>query len=282
MLLLSAKPVTEALRKEVSHRAAQFKKKHGRAPKLSVLIVGEDPASVIYVRKKGETAEELGLAHETIRFPASAGVAEVRDAIFKLNADKNVDGILLQQPLPPTFKSEDFLLWVAPEKDVDGFHPQNLGRLMQGLPGLKPCTPYGAMKLLEHYKIEVKGKLACVVGRSVIVGKPAAQLLMQADATVIQCHSKTANLKSLTSQADILIVAAGKQELIGSEHVRKGAVVVDVGIHRKPDGKVCGDVKFEEVSKVASALTPVPGGVGPMTILMLMSNTVSAAEAREA
>jgi methylenetetrahydrofolate dehydrogenase (NADP+)/methenyltetrahydrofolate cyclohydrolase len=252
----------------------------GRPPKLSVVLVGQDPASVIYTTKKGEAAAQAGMAHETITFPASATPAEVKSAVDRLNRDDSVDGILIQRPLPKSFREEEVLYWVSPEKDVDAFHPENLGRMVLGLPCFRPCTPAGVMEILKFNQIDPAGKLACVVGRSSIVGKPMAALLLQANATVIQAHSRTPDLASLTRQADLLVVAAGKAALIGAEHVKPGSVVIDVGIHRTSEGKVVGDVRFDEVAAKVSAITPVPGGVGPTTIALLLQNTVLAAERR--
>jgi len=279
--LISAKPVVEQLRISTQKRASEFLKKYGRSPKLAVVLVGEDPASVIYTRKKGETAISMGMEHVSMTFPHTATPIEVKAAIDRLNQDPGVDGILIQRPLPKTFKEEEVLYWVAPEKDVDAFHPENTGRLALGLPCFKPCTPAGVMELLKHYGINPAGKLACVIGRSSIVGKPMAALLLQADATVLHCHSKTPNLKGIALQADIVVVAAGKPGLIDATYIKEGAVVIDVGIHRTDAGKVIGDVVFDQVAARASAITPVPGGVGPMTIAVLLENTVWAAEQRE-
>jgi methylenetetrahydrofolate dehydrogenase (NADP+) / methenyltetrahydrofolate cyclohydrolase len=278
---LLAKPVLEALKATTADRAKRFRSFSGRAPRLAVVLVGDDPASAIYTRRKGQAAIELGLEHESIVFPATATPSEVKSAIDRLNADPATDGILIQRPLPKTFNEEDVLYWVAPEKDVDAFHPVNTGRLVLGLPCFKPCTPAGIMVMLRHYGINPKGKIACVVGRSSIVGKPMAALLLQADATVLQAHSRTPDLRAITLQADILVVAAGKPKIVDSSHVRDGAVVIDVGINRTSDGKIVGDVDYEDVSRKASAITPVPGGVGPMTIAILLENTVLAAEMRE-
>jgi methylenetetrahydrofolate dehydrogenase (NADP+)/methenyltetrahydrofolate cyclohydrolase len=236
---------------------------------------------MIYTRRKGEKAVELGMDHETISFPVSASPESVYAIVQKLNLNSNVDGILIQRPLPKNFSEEEVLYWVAPEKDVDAFHPVNAGKLFLGLPSFLPCTPSGVMALLEYYKISPAGKLACVIGRSSIVGKPMATLLTKADATVIHCHSKTHALASLTRQADLLIVATGKMGLIDRTFVREGATVIDVGIHRTADGKIRGDVLLDDVASKVSAITPVPGGVGVMTIAILMQNTIAAAELRE-
>jgi methylenetetrahydrofolate dehydrogenase (NADP+)/methenyltetrahydrofolate cyclohydrolase len=281
MLLLTAKPVAEKIRVEVKRRVHLFSQQFGRRPKLSVILVGDDNASQIYTQRKGELALQLGMDHETITFPKSVTPAEVRNRVQKLNQDSGVDGILIQRPLPKKFLEGDVLFWISPEKDVDAFHPQHAGELHLGLPTFEPCTPAGIMELLSHYQISIQGKLACVIGRSPIVGQPMAALLLKADATVIQCHSKTQDLRALARQADILIVAAGKAGLVDATYIKPGATVIDVGIHRTSDGKLTGDVQFEAVAKVASAISPVPGGVGPMTLSILMRNTIQAAEIRE-
>jgi methylenetetrahydrofolate dehydrogenase (NADP+)/methenyltetrahydrofolate cyclohydrolase len=277
-----ARPIVDITRRELIERIQIFTKRASRAPGLAVILVGDNPASVIYTSRKSDLAEDLGIKSETFRFSATASAEEVKAGIAKLDARDDIDGILLQRPLPPSFHEEDVITWISPEKDVDAFHPLHVGALSLGLPCFTPCTPLGIMKLLRHYQISLRGKVACVVGRSALVGKPMAALLLREDATVIHCHSKTRDLQTMTRQADILIVAAGSQGLIHPEHLKNGAVVVDVGIHRKVDGKVTGDVDFLEVVARASpqAITPVPGGVGPMTILSLMSNTLEAAERR--
>jgi len=277
MLLLAAKPVIEARRARLREAAEKIRQRIGRPPHLTVILVGDDPASQVYVAQKGKAALDAGMTHDTIRLPDTTGAREVREVVARLNADEKVDGILLQRPLPKSFAEEEVVYWVAPAKDVDAFHPETTGRLHLGLPSFAPCTPAGVIAILEHYQIDVRGKLACVIGRSAIVGKPMAALLLQRDATVIQAHSKTKDLAKLASSADLLVVAAGKPRLIGTEFVKPGAVVIDVGIHRGSDGKLCGDVRFDEVSRHASAITPVPGGVGPMTIQILLENTALAA-----
>jgi methylenetetrahydrofolate dehydrogenase (NADP+)/methenyltetrahydrofolate cyclohydrolase len=281
MTQLLSKPVTDEIFSKVRKRIQDFVDLYGRAPKLAVVLVGNDPASTIYTRRKGEVAVFLGMEHQSWHLPPTATPDEVRSLVTQLNHDPKIDGILIQRPLPSSFREEEVMYWVAPDKDVDAFHPENAGRLFLGIPKFQPCTPSGIMTLLAHYGISVRGKIACVIGRSSIVGKPMAALLLQADATVLQCHSKTPNLKKFTQQADILVVAAGKMGLIDRTFVKKGAVVIDVGMHRNSDNKVVGDVLFEEVEKVASSITPVPGGVGPMTIAILMQNTITAAECRE-
>lgn len=280
MLQLLAKPVAEAIRHDLVQRVVRFRQGHGRVPRLAVVLVGEDPASVIYTRKKGEAATSVGMEHETISLPATATPEQVREVVARLNQDPLVDGILVQRPLPRGFREEDVLFWVAPEKDVDAFHPLNAGALQLGLPCFQPCTPAGVMEILRHYGISPSGKTACVIGRSSIVGKPMAALLLQADATVIHCHSRTANLRELCSQADMVVAAIGKPKAIDASFIKPGAVVIDVGINRTPDGKIVGDVDFASVSNKVSAITPVPGGVGPMTIAILLRNTMLAAERR--
>jgi methylenetetrahydrofolate dehydrogenase (NADP+)/methenyltetrahydrofolate cyclohydrolase len=281
VILLSAKPVTEALSIKTRARVDAFRAKHGRAPKLVVVLVGEDPASVIYTTHKGKAATAAGMEHETVKLAATSSAADVRAVVKKLDADPNVDGILIQRPLPPSFREEEVVYWISPAKDVDAFHPENTGKLSLGLPCLQPCTPSGIVAMLDHYKIHLRGKLACVIGRSSIVGKPMAALLLRRDMTILHCHSKTPNLAAISSQADVVVAAIGKAELIGPEHIKEGAVVVDVGMNRLATGKLVGDVAFDAVSGKASAITPVPGGVGPMTIAWLLQNTVQAAEMRE-
>lgn len=282
---LRAQPVLDTIRPRQKDRTLAFTKRAGRPPKLVVVLVGEDPASVIYTTRKGEAAAACGMAHETLKLPATSSAAQVRDAVARLNADPSVDGILIQRPLPRGFDENEVMYWVDPAKDVDVFHPENVGKLVLSVRAnpalLEPCTPAGVMRLLHHYNIEVPGRVACVVGRSSIVGKPMASLLLQADATVIQCHSRTQDLSRHTREAEILVIAAGKPEMIRAEHIRPGATVIDVGIHRRPGGGLCGDVHFESARSVAGAITPVPGGVGPMTIAVLIDNTLTAAESRE-
>ena len=280
MQKISAKPVTEALEARLRGRIEKVIRKRGFAPKLAVILVGENPASEIYVSSKEKKAIALGMLSETIKLPKTATPAQVRAEVERLNKDPSVDGILIQRPLPSTFREEEVLYWVDPSKDVDAFHPENTGRLSLGLPCFKPCTPAGVMAMLEEYKIPVAGKIACVIGRSSIVGKPMAALLLQADATVLQCHSRTPDLAVMTRQADILVVAAGRMGMIDKRFIKPGAVVIDVGIHRNTEGKVVGDCVFDSVAETASAVTPVPGGVGPMTIALLMENTVWSAERR--
>ena len=250
----------------------------GVRPGLAVILVGEDPASQVYVRNKVNACAQAGFHSEKHVFPADVAPQLVFDKIAELNADDKIHGILVQLPLPKHFDSEAVLDAIAAEKDVDGFRAENVGALMQGQPCFIPCTPYGAMKFLENAGISPKGKEAVIVGRSNIVGKPMAMLLMHAGATVTVCHSQTRDLKAHCLRADILVAAIGKPKMITGDMIKPGAVVIDVGINRLPDGKLCGEVDFESAKEVASFITPVPGGVGPMTITMLLANTLESAE----
>ncbi len=250
----------------------------GVRPGLAVILVGEDPASQVYVRNKVNACAQAGFHSEKHVFPPDVAPQLVFDKIAELNADDKIHGILVQLPLPKHFDSEAVLDAIAAEKDVDGFRAENVGALMQGQPCFIPCTPYGAMKFFEDAGISLKGKEAVVVGRSNIVGKPMAMLLMHAGATVTVCHSQTRDLKGHCLRADILVAAIGKPKMITADMIKPGAVVIDVGINRLPDGKLCGDVDFEGAKEVASYITPVPGGVGPMTITMLLANTLESAE----
>ena len=250
----------------------------GVRPGLAVILVGEDPASQVYVRNKVNACAQAGFHSEKHVFPADVAPQLVFDKIAELNADDKIHGILVQLPLPRHFDSDAVLDAIAAEKDVDGFRAENVGALMQGQPCFIPCTPYGAMKFFEDAGISLKGKEAVVVGRSNIVGKPMAMLLMHAGATVTVCHSQTRDLKGHCLRADILVAAIGKPKMITGDMIKPGAVVIDVGINRLPDGKLCGDVDFEAAKEVASYITPVPGGVGPMTITMLLANTLESAE----
>ncbi|HHY91943.1 MAG TPA: bifunctional methylenetetrahydrofolate dehydrogenase/methenyltetrahydrofolate cyclohydrolase FolD [Firmicutes bacterium] len=276
-VLLDGKRVAAEVEVALQEEAARLQSQ-GVAPGLAVILVGDDPASHVYVRNKEKACRAVGFASFPHRLPAAAGEERLLELIRCLNADPTVHGILVQLPLPPGFDANRVIQAIDPAKDVDGFHPVNVGRLVSGLPGFVPCTPQGVMHLLSAYHIPVAGRHAVVVGRSNIVGKPLAQLLLAADATVTVCHSKTQNLADLTRAADILVAAVGKPRLITAAMVKPGAVVVDVGINRLPEGLV-GDVDSAGVSEVASYLTPVPGGVGPLTIAMLLKNTLQAARA---
>jgi methylenetetrahydrofolate dehydrogenase (NADP+)/methenyltetrahydrofolate cyclohydrolase len=252
----------------------------GVRPGLSVLIAGDDPASKVYVRNKTLAAKEIGVRSELIELPGSVSAQQLLDHVARLNANREVHGILVQLPLPKHIDSARVLETIAPAKDVDGFHEANLGALMAGRPGVVPCTPLGCMRLIEHAGVQIAGRHAVVLGRSNIVGKPVAMLLLQKDATVTICHSKTPELAAVTREADILVAAVGRAKLVGAAMVKPGACVIDVGINRLPDGKLAGDVDYDAVKQVAGWITPVPGGVGPMTIAMLLENCLSAA-ARE-
>jgi methylenetetrahydrofolate dehydrogenase (NADP+)/methenyltetrahydrofolate cyclohydrolase len=253
-----------------------------RPPGLAVVQVGEDPASSVYVGKKQQRARALGFHQQTLRLPADTSEADLLAQVDRLNADDAVDGILVQLPLPPHVDSARVLDRIDPTKDVDGFHADNLGRLAQGRPRLVPCTPLGVMRMLELEGIPLAGKHAVVIGRSNIVGRPQAMLLEQANCTVTLCHSRTRDLPAHLATADIVVAAVGRPNFVRGEWIRPGAVVVDVGINRMPDGTLCGDVDHDSAFERASAITPVPGGVGPMTIATLMANTVTASELRQA
>ena len=249
----------------------------GLYPRLATVIVGSDPASQMYVRMKHRACEQVGIGSIGIDLPADASTERVLEAVVKLNNDPDINGILVQLPLPAGVDTGRVINAIAPNKDVDGFHPCNIGRLFSGDPLFAPCTPQGIMTILEEYGIPVSGARAVVVGRSIDVGRPMAALLLNADATVTICHSKTGDLKEVARRADILVSAVGKARFVGPDMVKEGAAVIDVGINHDEDGKLCGDVDFEAVKDVAGAITPVPGGVGPMTIATLMENTFKAA-----
>jgi methylenetetrahydrofolate dehydrogenase (NADP+)/methenyltetrahydrofolate cyclohydrolase len=268
----------DGLRQRIEQRVAQG----FRVPCLAVVLVGGDPASMIYVRKKRETCESLGMRSLAHNLPSDASLSTLLALIDSLNADPVVDGILVQLPLPAHMDSTRVIERIDPAKDVDGFHPYNIGRLAQRIPMLRPCTPKGVMTILEILKIDLKGKHAVVVGASNIVGRPMALELLLAGCTVTVCHRFTRDLPGMVGNADILVAAAGKPGLVKGEWVREGAIVVDVGINRLADGKICGDVEFETARQRASWITPVPGGVGPMTVATLMQNTLDALEMREA
>lgn len=275
-MLLDGKTLAQQVRAELKAEVAALAAQ-GVVPSLAVILVGEDPASQVYVRNKIAACAEVGIASRAFRFPSDCAPVELFAAIDALNADPAVHGILVQLPLPPQFDETAVIERIAIAKDVDGFHAENLGRLWQGREGFVPCTPAGVMRLLAHAGIALAGQEAVVVGRSNIVGKPMAALLLAAGATVTIAHSKTRDLAAVTRRADVLVVAVGRPGLITGEMVKPGAVVVDVGINRLPDGRLVGDVDFASVEPVAGAITPVPGGVGPMTIAMLLANTVTAA-----
>ena len=275
--LIDGKAIAAALRSELSARVDALKAR-GVTPGLAVVIVGDDPASKVYVRNKAIACEQLGMHSEVHALPADTSQAHLIAFVRRLNDDARIHGILVQLPLPKAIDSRAVIEAIAPEKDVDGFHYQNIGSLVIGEAAFHPCTPSGVMRMLAHEGVAVEGKHAVVVGRSTIVGKPMALLLLNAGATVTICHSKTPDLGAMTRQGDILVAAVGKPRMIGADMVKPGAVVIDVGVNRLPDGKLAGDVDFDPVSRVASMITPVPGGVGPMTIAMLLANTVKSAE----
>ncbi|MBE5797774.1 MAG: bifunctional methylenetetrahydrofolate dehydrogenase/methenyltetrahydrofolate cyclohydrolase FolD [Clostridiales bacterium] len=275
--LLDGKVMSEALRAEIAVRVAALKEK-GVHPGLAVILVGEDPASQIYVRNKGIGCEQVGIHSVTIRMPETTTQEELESQIRALNADESIHGILVQLPLPRHLDEAAALAVIVPEKDVDGFHIQNAGKLLNGLNGVVACTPKGALEMIRRTGVDLTGKEAVVVGRSNIVGKPMAMLLLQQNCTVTMCHSRTADLAAHTRNADVLVAAVGKAKFITADMVKPGAIVIDVGINRLESGKVVGDVDFDSVKEVAGWITPVPGGVGRMTITMLLENTVEAAE----
>ncbi len=275
--LLDGKLMSEELRVRIAERVAALKDK-GVQPGLAVILVGEDPASQIYVRNKEKGCEQVGMHSVVIRLPENTTQAELERHIRALNADASIHGILVQLPLPKHLNEAAALAVIVSEKDVDGFHVENAGKLLNGLPGVVACTPKGAMEMIRRTGVDLSGKEAVVVGRSNIVGKPMAMLLLQANCTVTMCHSRTADLAAHTRRADVLVAAVGKAKFITAEMVKPGAIVIDVGINRLENGKVVGDVDFDSVKEVAGWITPVPGGVGRMTITMLLENTVEAAE----
>ncbi|MBQ5649248.1 MAG: bifunctional methylenetetrahydrofolate dehydrogenase/methenyltetrahydrofolate cyclohydrolase FolD [Clostridia bacterium] len=282
MSLIDGKAIAAENREKTAKRVAEFIEKYGRAPKLTVIRVGNDQASIVYVRNKKTACEAAGMLSEVIEMPEETEESFLLAKIAELNADDTVDGILVQLPLPRHISERAVIKAISPEKDVDCFHPQNAGLIFNLEEAtFLPCTPAGVMELLHHENVKISGKNAVVVGRSNIVGKPVALLLLSENATVTVCHSRTENLAEVTRSADILVSAVGKAGFITADMVKEGAVVIDVGINRDANGKLCGDVDFNEVAKKASLITPVPGGVGPMTITMLLSNTVNAAFAAE-
>jgi methylenetetrahydrofolate dehydrogenase (NADP+)/methenyltetrahydrofolate cyclohydrolase len=274
--LIDGRVVAQELRERLAERIAAL----GFAPGLAVVLVGDDPASAVYVRNKDRAAASAGIAAQTIRLPASTSQAELLAVVERLNADPGVDGILVQLPLPAGLDTQTVIRAIDPAKDVDGLTPFNAVLLAAGQTGLVPCTPLGVMKLLEHAGVSLSGARAVVLGRSVLVGKPVAALLLAADATVTVAHSRTRNLEAECRRADILVAAVGRPEMVRGDWIANQAVVIDVGINRLADGRLVGDVAFEECARVASAITPVPGGVGPMTIACLLENTLEAAVRR--
>jgi len=278
MQILDGKALSKKIEANVTLEAKELKAAHGRVPGLAVVLVGADPASQAYVSMKKKACDRAGFYSITHEMPEDISQDAIEDTITMMNANPNIDGILIQLPLPKQIDTTKLLELVAPEKDVDGFHPYNVGRLNTRLDGFVPCTPLGVMELFKEYNIDLKGKDCVVVGASDIVGKPMAALLLNADATVTVTHIFTKDLKAHTSQADIVLVGAGVINLIKEDMVKDGAIVIDIGINRRDDGKLVGDVDFENVSPKCSYITPVPGGVGPMTIAMLLSNTLKAAK----
>lgn len=276
-VLINGKEVGQSIRHKLSDRISSLKEQ-GVIPGLAVVLVGDNSASKTYVMNKQKTCESLGMHSSLLSFPSTLQEDELIEAVHALNKDDAIHGILVQLPLPKHITESNVLSAISPEKDVDGFHPINVGKMFLGQDTFLPCTPYGVMKLIEHTGVEISGKHAVVVGRSHIVGKPMGQLLLQKNATVTYAHSKTADLGAITRQADILVVAVGIVNLITADHVKEGAIVIDVGMNRDENNRLCGDVDFESVQPKASFITPVPGGVGPMTITMLMENTVQSAE----
>lgn len=275
--LIDGKQIASDIRQELKVEVEQLREQ-GIRPGLMVILVGNNPASESYIRGKVRAATEVGIASEVIRMSEEVTEAQLLEKIQELNLDSAVHGILVQLPLPKHINELKVIEAISPEKDVDGFTPINVGRMMIGLECYLPCTPYGIMQLLERSNVTIEGKHVVVIGRSNIVGKPVSMLLQRANATVTMCHSRTPNLESYTRQADIVVSAVGKVGLITADHIREGAVVIDVAMNRNEEGKLVGDVVFNEVAKKASAITPVPGGVGPMTIAMLMLNTIESAK----
>ena len=276
--IIDGKAISAIVREEIAKEVIEYNERTGLRPGLAVVIVGNDPASQVYVRNKKKACEQVGFNSWVYELPESTTQEELNLLIDQLNEDSLVHGILVQLPLPSRLDEEQVVLRIKPQKDVDAFHPYNVGRITIGNPKFLPCTPAGVMELLHRYGINVSGKECVVIGRSNIVGKPMALLLLSENGTVSVCHSKTRDLKEVCKRADILVVAIGKADFVTADMVKEGAVVIDVGMNRNAEGKLTGDVDFASVSKVASYITPVPGGVGPMTITMLLKNTLAAAE----
>ena len=275
--LINGKELSAELKQEMKVEVDALKQK-GLTPHLTVVLVGDNPASRSYVKGKEKAAEVTGISSSVTELPPTTSEAELLQLISELNKDQSVHGILVQLPLPDQIREQQVIEAIHPDKDVDGFHPINIGRMMTGEDTFLPCTPYGIITMLKSKNIEIEGKHAVVIGRSNIVGKPVGQLLLNENATVTYCHSKTKNMKEIAANADILIAAIGKAHAITTDYIKDGAVVIDVGINRKADGKLTGDVDFESVKEKASYITPVPRGVGPMTITMLLKNTIKAAK----
>ena len=277
-LIIDGKAVAREVQKQIKEEVEGLERRWGMAPGLAVVLVGDDPASHIYVKNKEKSCKEVGIKSYEHLLPATISEKELLALVHALNKDKNVNGILVQLPLPAHIRAERILDAISPHKDIDGFHPVSQGTLLLGGDGFRPCTPMGIIKLLESVGCDPKGKNAVVVGRSNIVGKPVALMLLEKHATVTICHSRTASLRDEVGRGDILVVAIGKAGLVRGEWIKTGAVVIDVGVNRLPSGKLCGDVEFDVAKERAYAITPVPGGVGPMTICMLLHNTLKAAK----
>ncbi|HHV3192742.1 TPA: bifunctional methylenetetrahydrofolate dehydrogenase/methenyltetrahydrofolate cyclohydrolase [Streptococcus agalactiae] len=275
--LIDGKALSQKMQAELGRKVERLKEQHGIIPGLAVILVGDNPASQVYVRNKERSALEAGFKSETLRSSESISQEELIDIIHQYNEDKSIHGILVQLPLPQHINDKKIILAIDPKKDVDGFHPMNTGHLWSGRPMMVPCTPAGIMEMFREYHVDLEGKHAVIIGRSNIVGKPMAQLLLDKNATVTLTHSRTRNLSEVTKEADILIVAIGQGHFVTKDFVKEGAVVIDVGMNRDENGKLIGDVVFEQVAEVASMITPVPGGVGPMTITMLLEQTYQAA-----
>jgi methylenetetrahydrofolate dehydrogenase (NADP+)/methenyltetrahydrofolate cyclohydrolase len=279
--VLDGKATAVTIKTEVAEGIEELRA-DDRSVRLDVVLAGEDPASVTYVRHKETDAEEVGIASRVHRFPTDVSQGELAALVDRLNDDPEVSGFIVQLPLPDGLDPQPLISRIKPGKDVDGLNPESAGRLSMGLPSLLPCTPHGVIQLLRRHDIALEGRKAVVLGRSNLVGKPMAQLLLRENATVTVCHSRTRDLAAVASRADVLVVALGRREMVGAEYVKEGAVVVDVGIHRKEEGGLVGDVRFDEVEPKASIITPVPGGVGPMTRAMLLHNALQAARAMPA
>lgn len=275
--IINGKEIAAAVRQEIRKEVEELKEK-GFVPGLAVILVGDNQASQTYVRNKEKACLDLGMHSVLIKKPATLSQEELIENINELNQDDSIHGILVQLPLPNHIDEKAIIEAISPDKDVDGFHPINIGRMMTGQSAFLPCTPYGVMVMLQHINYNLEGKHVVVVGRSNIVGKPQGQLMLNANATVTICHSKTKDLAYYTKQADVIVAAVGKRNTITADHIKEGAVIIDVGMNRNDEGKLCGDVDYEGVLEKASYVTPVPGGVGPMTITMLMKNTVQSAQ----
>lgn len=279
-IIIDGKNTAKEIRKKIKEKVAIFREKYGYSPKLSVILVGNDPASEIYVRNKENACRKVDMDAETLHMPDTTTTEELLTLIERLNTDEKVSGILVQLPVPKQIDTDAVLKAISPMKDVDGFHPVNGGMMLQKKALLEPCTPTGCIELLKRYGVPLEGEEAVVIGRSNLVGKPVSVMLQRENCTVTMCHSRTKDLESHVRRADIVIAAIGKPKMIPGEWIKEGAAVIDVGINRLEDGTVCGDVDFETASRKAGFITPVPGGVGPMTVAMLLRNTLLAAEAR--